>query len=137
MIGTPAQDAFINKNKWAVVTSLRKDGSPTSSVVFFFRDGDDLLFSTTTTRLKGTTIRHDQRVAFCVLDEGAPYGYVTVEGPATIETADLVAKHVALNKVMRGGDFTPPEGFEERLKSEGRIIVRVRANRVSGVTNRG
>lgn len=40
MIGTAEQDAFINKNKWAVVTTLRKDGSPTSSVIFYAREGD-------------------------------------------------------------------------------------------------
>jgi len=38
---------------------------------------------------------------------------------------------------MRGTDFTPPEGFLERLKGEGRVIIRLTADRVSGVTNRG
>lgn len=136
MIGTPAQDAFINRQKWAVATSLRADGSPSSSVVFFAREGDTLIFSTTRDRLKGKTIARDRRVALCVLDEGAPYGYVTVEGNATIEEDDLVAKHVAINRVMRGGEFVPPPDFEERLVRDGRIIVRLSAVRVSGVTGR-
>ncbi len=138
MIGSPDQDAFINKNKWAVVTTLRKGGTPTSSVIFFYRDGDDLLFSTTRSRLKAKTVANDPRAAICVLDEGAPFGYVTVEGTSTIETDGLVAKHIELNKRMRGvSEFSPPEGFEERLLREGRVIIRLRPNRVSGVTNRG
>ncbi len=137
MIGTESQDAFINKNKWAVVTTLRANGTPTSSVVFFARDGDDLLFSTTKSRLKGKTLARDPRLALCVLDEGAPFGYVTVEGKATITEENLVGLHVLVSKAMRGADFTPPEGFEERLRREGRVIVRVRPERVSGVTNRG
>ena len=137
MIGTEAQDAFINKNQWAVVTTLRKDGSPSSSVIFYARDGDALLFSTTANRLKGKSVRNDPRINICVVDEGAPFGYVTVEGRATIEADDIVPGHILINKAMRGTDFTPPEGFLERLKGEGRVIIRLTAERVSGVTNRG
>ncbi len=138
MIGTPEQDAFINSNRWAVVTSLRKDGSPANSVVFYSREGDELIFSTTLSRLKAKTLRNDPRIAVTVLDEGTPFGFVTVEGRAKIQSDDLVPGHVAVNKAMRGvGEFTPPEGFAERLKADGRVIVRVRAERVSGVTNRG
>lgn len=136
MIGTEAQHAFISKNKWGVVTTLRKDGSPTSSVIFYAREGDTLLFSTTLGRLKAKTLQRDPRIALTVLDEGAPYGYVTVEGTASIEAQDIVPGHVLINRAMRGSDFTPPPGFEERLKSDGRVIVRVKAARVSGVTNR-
>ena len=137
MIGTPDQDAFINKNKWAVVTTLRADGSASSSIVFYARDGDDLIFSTTKNRLKAKTLARDSRVALCVLDEGAPYGYVSVEGQATITEEDLVPLHVLVNRAMRGTDFTPPEGFEQRLRNDGRVIIRVRPERVSGVTGRG
>ena len=137
MIGTPEQDAFITSMKWASVTSLRKDGSPTSSIVFYARDGDTLFFSTTLDRLKAKTILRDPRVAFTILDEGAPYRFVTVEGTAKIERDDIVPGHIAVNRVMRGSDFTPPEGFEDRLRKDGRVIIRVTASRVSGVVNRG
>ncbi len=138
MIGTPDQDAFINKNKWGVVTTLRKGGAPSSSVIFYAREGDTLIFSTTESRLKAKSLRRDPRIAVCVLDEGAPFGYVTVEGRATFESGDIVPGHIAINKAMRGvSEFTPPEGFLERLRSEGRVIIRVTAERVSGVTNRG
>ncbi len=72
MIGTAAQDAFVTSMKWASVTTLRKDGSPTSSIVFYAREGDTLIFSTTLSRLKAKTIRNNPRVALTVLDEGAP-----------------------------------------------------------------
>jgi predicted pyridoxine 5'-phosphate oxidase superfamily flavin-nucleotide-binding protein len=98
--------------------------------------GDELWFSTTTTRLKAVTVRRDPRIALTVLDEGAPFGFVTVEGTATIEDTDVVPGHIAVTKAMRGADFTPPEGFEERLRTDGRVIIKVVAQRVSGVTNR-
>jgi PPOX class probable F420-dependent enzyme len=137
VIGNAAQDAFINRNKWAVVTTLRGDGSPSSSVVFYAREGDDLLFSTTATRLKARTLERDDRIALTALDEGAPYGFVTVEGRATVQRDDIVPGHRLILKAMRGPDAEPPEGYEERLAKEGRVIVRVRAERVSGVPERG
>jgi PPOX class probable F420-dependent enzyme len=137
MIGKPEQDAFVNAMKWASVTTLRKDGSPSASIVFYMREGDDLLFSTTKGRLKAKTIANDARVAFTILDEGAPYRYLTVEGTATIEEHNLVPAHIKINEVMRGAPFTPPPGFEERLKADGRVIIRIKPGRVSGVVNRG
>ena len=137
MLGTPDQDAFINSQKWASVTTLRADGSPSSSIIFFARDGDTLFFSTTNDRLKARTLRRDPRIAVCVLDEGAPFRFVTVEGTATIDEAGIVPGHIAINRAMREDPaWQPPEGFAERLQREGRVIVRVHADRVSGVVNR-
>lgn len=137
MLGTQEQDAFINSQKWAVVTTLRADGSPTNSVIFYAREGDTLFFSTTESRLKTKTIRRDRRLAICVLDEGAPYRFVNVEGTATVEADDIIPGHVAINRVMRADpNWQPPEGFEARLRGEGRVIIRLDAARVSGVVNR-
>ena len=137
MIGTPLQDSFINRQKWAVATTLRADGSPSNSVVFFAREGDELIFSTTADRLKAKTLRRDARVALCILDEGAPYGFVNVEGAAVVDDGDIVPGHIAINRVMRGPEFSPPDGFEKGLREDGRVIVRVTPTHVSGVVNRG
>ena len=137
MIGTPEQDAFISANRWAVVTSMRADGTPTNSVIFYAREGDELIFSTTESRLKAKTIRKNPNVAITVLDEGAPFRFITVEGKATIQAEDIVPGHVAVNKAMRREEFSPPEGYEAGLKSAGRVLIRLKASRVSGVTNRG
>jgi PPOX class probable F420-dependent enzyme len=133
LIGTPQQDAFIRKNRWAVVTTLRKDGSPSNSVVYYAHDGDEVIFSVTTSRLKAKTLLRDPRIAITCLDDGKPYGYVTVEGTVTIVSDDIVPGHVAINRVIRGRSFEPPEGFEARLRKEGRVLVRVHADRVSSV----
>lgn len=138
MIGKPDQDAFVRSMKWATVTSLREDGSPTNSVVFYAVDGDDLLFSTTKDRLKAKTLKRDPRAAVTVLDEGAPYRFVSIEGTAIIEEGNIVPGHIAINRVMRGvADWQPPDGYVETLKAQGRVIIRVKAERVSGVVNRG
>ena len=40
MIGTAEQDAFIREHLYSVVTTLRRDGSPSNSVIFTVADGD-------------------------------------------------------------------------------------------------
>jgi PPOX class probable F420-dependent enzyme len=138
MIGNEDQDKFVREMKSAIITSLRKDGSPTTSLVFYALDGDDLLFSTTDNRLKAKTLSRDPRAVVTVLDEGAPYRYVSVEGRATVERDDIIPGHIAVNRVMRNSpDWQPPEGYLETLRSQGRVIIRVTPQRVSGVVNRG
>lgn len=138
MIGNAEQDAFIRSMKWCTVTTLRRDGSPSTSVLFFGLDGDEILLSTTKDRLKAKTLRQDPRIAVTVLDEGAPYRYVNVEGRARIQEDDLVPGHVLVNRTMRGiPDWAPPAGFEETLKGQGRVLIRVTPERVSGVVRRG
>lgn len=138
MIGTPDQDAFVRSMKAAIVTSLRKDGSPTSSLIFYALDGDQLLFSTTADRFKAKSLKRDPRIAVAVLDEGAPWRYVTIEGTATVNETDIVPDHIAINRAMRSQpDWQPPEGYEDALRKQLRVVVRVKPQRVSGVVNRG
>ena len=138
MIGTPEQDALVRELRWAVVTTLRKDGSPSNSVIFYAVDGDELIFSTTNDRIKAKTLRRDPRIAVTALDEGAPHRFVTIEGTATIVEDDIVPGHVLINRTMRNDpDLEPPEGYVAGLRSAGRVVIRVAANRVSGVVRRG
>ena len=137
VIGTEEQDAFIREHSFAIVTTLRKDGSPTNSAVFVMLDGDDITFSTTEDRLKTRTIENDSRVAVTLADGAEPYRYLTVEGSGSIQRDNIVPAHIELNRMMRGdATWEPPENFEEMLKKQGRLIVRVKSQRVSGILNR-
>ncbi|HKS91469.1 MAG TPA: TIGR03618 family F420-dependent PPOX class oxidoreductase [Tepidiformaceae bacterium] len=138
MIGTAEQDAFVSEMRQAIVTTLRRDGSPTSSLVAYCRDGDEIVFSTTKDRLKAKTVAHDPRVVVAILDGESKGRFVSVEGNGTVQRDEVAAGHVLLNRHMRGNpDWTPPEGFADKLKADGRVLIRIRANRVSGVIGRG
>lgn len=138
MIGTAEQDAFVSEMRQAMVTTLRRDGSPTSSLIAYCRDGDEIVFSTTKDRLKAKTVAHDPRVVVAVLDGENKGRFVSVEGNGMVQWDDVAAGHVLLNRHMRGNpDWTPPDGFAEKLKADGRVLIRVRATRVSGVIAMG
>ncbi|PZC49563.1 MAG: General stress protein 26 [Chloroflexi bacterium] len=134
MIGTTEQDEFIRDHLFAVVTTLRKNGSPSSSGVFVVIDGDDITFSTTEDRLKTRTIENDARVAVTLSDAGDPFGYVTVEGSGSIQRDNIIPTHVELNRAMRGdASWEPPGNFDQLLKDQGRLVVRIKPERVFGV----
>jgi len=138
MIGTPEHDAFLSSHRYAVVTTLRADGSPASSVVFYARRGDELFFSTTKDRLKARTLRRDPRIVLTALDEGPPFRCCTIDGRRRLQADTNVALPEATTRARRADPAgQPPLDCGERRAREGRVIVWVSPRRVAGSVNRG
>ena len=79
------QDQFITDNRWAVLTSLRADGQPVSSVVAYARDGDSLVISTPGGTFKRRSLERDGRATLCILPNAEPFNFVSVEGRVAVE----------------------------------------------------
>src|SRR3954462_4418102 len=62
----------------------RADGRPHVTPIWFVLDGDDVVFNTGETSVKGKALQRDPRAALCVDDDRAPYTFVTIEGEATL-----------------------------------------------------
>lgn len=136
MIGNQAQDEFASSMHRAIVTTLRRDGSPASSLVAYFRDGDEIVFSTTADRLKAKTVANDPRVAVAILADDGKGRFLSVEGRAVVQSSDVVEGHIALNRQMRQDPaWQAPEGFAEKLAKDGRVLIRVTPTRVSGMVD--
>ncbi|HZS78069.1 MAG TPA: pyridoxamine 5'-phosphate oxidase family protein [Ktedonobacteraceae bacterium] len=60
----------------AQVAAVRADGRPHVAPVWFYLDGDALIFTTGETTVKGRNIARDGRVCICVDDERPPFAYV-------------------------------------------------------------
>ena len=111
---------FLDPN-FAVVATLRPDGSPQTSVVWVDWDGESVLFSTKPPRGKGRNLERDPRVSVIAFDLEDPYRYVEVEGRAVLAEEGSV-KHIhEMSRKYRGQDFADPSG---------RVLVRVRPERV-------
>jgi PPOX class probable F420-dependent enzyme len=134
MIGTNEQfDQFITDHRWAVITTLRKDGQPSSSFVAYARDGDTLLVSTPGMTFKRKTLEADPRVTICMTTNGEPFNFVTVEGTATIEHDDLVKNTRKVFEQLAGTGWQEPDDLDDWLTSQQRVIIRIHPERVSGV----
>ena len=92
MISEAAEfDQFITDHRWAVLTHLRGDGSPVSSVVAYAREADEIVVSTPGKTFKRRALDRDPRVNLCILSNQEPFNFVALEGTATIETTHLEA----------------------------------------------
>jgi PPOX class probable F420-dependent enzyme len=101
----------------AMLSTVNADGRPQSSVIFVKRDGDTVVFSTITGRLKTRNMTRDPRVSLLVLKETGRYAEIR----GTVEITpdpDKVLLQEMYDRYM-GGATPPPEPGAERL------IVRV------------
>lgn len=69
----------------AVLTTLQADGSPNSSPVWFWFDGERLTVSTLADRAKHRNVQRDPRVSFTVVDPTKSLRYLEVRAAVTIE----------------------------------------------------
>jgi PPOX class probable F420-dependent enzyme len=67
---------------------VRADGSPHVSPVWVDLDGDDIVFMTGATTVKGKAILRDPRVSLCFDDERPPFHFVTITGTVTSTSTD-------------------------------------------------
>lgn len=71
---------ILDRPEFAVLSTLEPDGQPQSSVVWFERDGDDLLMSTVQGRRKHRNLERDPRATVLVYPKDNPYSYVELRG---------------------------------------------------------
>ncbi len=103
------------------LATVRPDGAPSVSPMWFSWDGELLRFTHTNYRVKFRNIKHDPRIALSVLDPQSPYRYLQVRGEVeSIEPDPTGAFYVELAKRYGSEDPKPP------ADSPDRVIIAVR-----------
>ncbi|GAB2868336.1 PPOX class F420-dependent oxidoreductase [Actinoallomurus bryophytorum] len=112
----------------AAVTSA--DGAPHVTPIWFLLDGDDLVFTTHESSVKGKALRRDPRVCVCVDDDTPPYAFVSLWGEASLseELPELRRWATDLGRRYMGADQA--EDFGARNAVPGELLVRVRITKV-------
>jgi len=118
---TPEQAALFRGTNFAAVTTLKRDGSPQTSIVWVDEEDGRPVFNTTNARAKGRHLRRDPRVNVTVWDREDPYTYVEVEGIAELDEGGANEHIHKLSRKYTGHDFHTPND---------RVIVRVTPLRV-------
>jgi PPOX class probable F420-dependent enzyme len=134
MIGSnPQWDEFITQHRWAVLTTLRNDGQPNSSVVAYARDGDELVISTPGGTFKRARVESDGRVNLCVVSNAEPFNFVAIEAIATVTRENLLQDTQKVFANIADTGYAEPEDLPAWLESQQRVILRLRPERVYGV----
>ena len=121
------EEGFLRDHRLCVVTTLRKDGSPQSTPVYYLYEDGKLLISTTKDRKKTYNVLWDPRVSVCAIQEEPPFNYVQVMGKASITEDDLVE-----TSRRSWSRFRPelPEDFAQRMVDQQRVVMVVVPDRV-------
>ena len=96
-----------------VVTDLREDGSPHSTIVWVDVDDGKVSFNTARGRAKPTHLERDPRVSLLVSDPNDPYKWVAVNGRAELTEEGADEQIDKLAKKYLGKDEYPWRTPEE------------------------
>jgi PPOX class probable F420-dependent enzyme len=121
---------FVRGNSRAVLTTLRKDGTPQMSPLNVAVDAAGLLvISSRETAFKTKNLRRDPRAWLCVLNDGFYGPWVFVEG-----TADILSLPDAMEPLVDyyrqlAGEHPDWEDYRAAMVRDQRCLIRISATR--------
>jgi PPOX class probable F420-dependent enzyme len=105
---------FLDESPYVgVVTTLREDGSPHSTIVWVDVEGDKVSFNTARGRAKPKHLEHDPRASLLMVDPNNAFKWVAVSGPAELTEEGADAQIDKLAKKYLGKDEYPWRNPEE------------------------
>ena len=108
------QKRFLDENPFVgVVTTLREDGSPHSTVVWVDVEDGKVSFNTASGRAKPKHLEKNPTASLTVVDPNNAYKWVAVSGPAEITDEGADAQIDKLAKKYLGKDEYPWRKAEE------------------------
>jgi PPOX class probable F420-dependent enzyme len=114
----------------AKLSTVRADGSPHVTPIWFLLDGDEVVFNTGKDSVKGRNILRDGRIALCVDDDRPPYSFVVLRGRARVSAGLDEIRHWATRIGARYMGEERAEEFGARNGVPGELLVRVTVDRV-------
>jgi PPOX class probable F420-dependent enzyme len=116
----------------AKLAVVRADGSPHVAPVWVDLDGDEIVFMTSATTIKGKAILRDPRVCLCFDDESPPFTFLTIAGTATTSTDpdELLRWGTRIGGRYMGADRAQEYGRRNAVPPE--MLVRVTPTKITG-----
>ena len=120
---------LLEKATFAHLATIRPDGSPQSSVMWFDWDGDRIRMTHTKSRQKFRNLAEEPRVALSIEDPGNPYRFLEVRGVVeSIEDDDAEASFYAGLQQRYGMSYPIPD-------APVRVIITIRPDKYVAVEN--
>ena len=115
------------------LATVRANGAPHVTPIWFVVDGDELVFNTWHTSAKAKHLARDPRASLVVDLEEPPYAYVLVDGTVTISgDLDEITRFATRIGARYMGEDSAEE-FGARNGVEGELLVRIHMDRVIGL----
>ncbi|KUL34028.1 PPOX class F420-dependent oxidoreductase [Streptomyces regalis] len=123
--------AFVSQGtRTGKLSTVRADGSPHVTPIWFVLDGDEVVFNTGKSSVKGRNLARDGRGALCVDVDRPPYAFVVLQGVARISEDLEELRHWAGRIGARYMGEERAEEFGARNGVPGELLVRVTIEKV-------
>ena len=120
-------ESFLAESRNATMATIRANGTPQLTPVWFVWDGEQFIISITTERAKYKNLVRDTRMSLCI-DDVTGFGYVTAEGKAEIREQDIWEDTRKILVKYQGEDGGAE--YLERMKTEPRVLVVMKPTRM-------
>lgn len=127
---TPAQRAFLEEKRFAVVGTRNPDGSPHLAVMWYLLDGEDIVVNSAQGRRKDRNLAADPRMSVLIEDG---YRWIRIDGRAAIEHDQTIA-HADIRRLASRyyeDERKVEEGMKNNFSKQHRITYRLPIRRVS------
>ena len=122
---------FATQTTRAVLVTRRKNGELQSSPMAVVADEHgNILTATRARNAKTYNLARDPRAMLCLFTERWPGPWMHVDGEAAIERLPEAMPLLADYYTRRGQDTTT-EAFRERMRSEDRVLIRIKIQHVA------
>ncbi|MBI4336531.1 MAG: PPOX class F420-dependent oxidoreductase [Chloroflexi bacterium] len=113
--------AYLRRRNIASLVTLKADGSPHVSPVWYLLDGAAIYVFTGKGTVKARNLARDARAAFCVASRTRPYRAVLLEGQATLleEGLEDMVRRISVRYAGRREGGT----YARRVLSQGGLVL--------------
>jgi hypothetical protein len=128
---------FAANHRNALLTTLRSDGRPQQSVIFYVADEDRFTISLTATRAKTRNLGRDPRASLFIWTENV-FEWVSLDGTVELsavakstddEVVDLLVEHYRLGN----GEHPDWDGFRTAMVNDQRLLATFTATSATGI----
>jgi PPOX class probable F420-dependent enzyme len=112
------------------LATTRRDGRPHVVPVWFTLDGDDIVFNTGASTVKGRALARNGWASICVDDERPPFSFVAISGPVTLseDLDEMLTWATRIAARYMGEELA--ERYGRRNAVDGELLVRLHAEHV-------
>lgn len=125
----PAQRAFLEAKRFAVLGTTSAAGSPQLTVMWYLLDGDEIVFNTKVGRAKEVNLARDPRVSLLVCDDTG-YRYLRIDGRVRVVADPETAQRDIARLAVRYHGEAGAKGAIARFRTEARVSYRLPTTRV-------
>ncbi len=129
--------AFADGRRNAVLTTLRSDGRPQQSVIFYLAAGDRFTISITDGRAKTRNLRRDPRATLFVPGDDV-FTWVSLDGhvelsPVAVAPDDAVVDQLVEYYRGANGEHDDWDSYRRAMVDDGRLVATFVATSATGI----